>query len=141
MNRGNMVPQKAICIALTVLLCFSISATNALADVCCKEEGCLHCPIAEHKHGAMAGSSPFFSGCEPGVESIPCGFENSKSSLGLVYIVFTTGMANRDFSDIPSGAADDSAAGYTVTGFPSRPYSRTISPSFPIYLKNLSLLC
>ena len=141
MNRGNMVPRKSICITLIILLCVSISVANALADVCCKEEGCLHCPIAEHKHGAMAGSSPFSTGCEPGVESIPCGFENSRSSQGLNYIVFTTGMANRDFSDIISDAPDDSAAGYTVTGFPSRLHAGAISPSFPIYLKNLSLLC
>ena len=133
--------KKTFILLIILLLGFSLSAANVLADGCGGGEDCLNCGEPGHHHmtGAAAGSKSH--GCQPGAQSSSCEIENSRFPNAAYFFVSAAAADNHENAGITAAATDKYTADLIPQGFIIPTRSAVIGGSTPIYLRNLALLC
>ena len=133
--------QKALNIILIVFMSLGFSFGWALADNCKGGADCLVCAERPHGHIPVAAADMENTGCLPGGQKSPCGFEASQNPDGFHGII----SAVRSYHQPYAGIFAMVSAEFGQTLHPKEYLPQILlsysDETIPIYLLNQSLLC
>ena len=136
-----MFSKKSLSIPLILIFSICLLTVNAIAGGCNGGENCLKCSQMDHPHAAGPDTGILPDGCQTGIPNNACGITVGRIFDSQDILISAVRVNNQEDSSINAVPAVDQNKDLFSGNTISLIFSKVVTSSPPIYLRNLSFRC